>query len=380
MVILRAPSRAMAGQYVAVPTSVFFALRDSPERRAALRAEALAPERYRLFGLDQIARRSTVRHNLERARPPVWARATSAAINRAVYGLGGYGGDFASLLGSLRAINASEVVFSTVDTVGLPLALLSRAGIVRPPVVYTAIGLPERLVQLRGARTRRVYRDALRRTRALISYAQSEAEWLRDWLGAGAPPVRFIPFGVDTDAFRPQPDAQHEVDVVSVGADPRRDFGLLAAVARSHPDLTFTIVLSADHARALAQPPPNVTLEIDIPLEAVRGRLAGARVVALPVRGNSYSGATTTLLQAMAMAKPVVVSRTDAIATGYGLDDGINCRLVPPEEADAFERALLETLTGADAARALGIRARETVERSLSWKRYTDALWDTLSL
>jgi glycosyltransferase involved in cell wall biosynthesis len=370
----------MSGQYVAVPTSVFFALRDSPERRAALRADAGAPERYRLFGLDQVARLSEVRHNLERGRPPAWARATSAAINRVVYGAGGYGGDFASLLGSLRAINASDVVFSTVDTVGLPLVLLGRAGIVRAPVVYTAIGLPERLVQLRGDRVRRLYRDALRRTRALISYAESEAEWLRDWLGAGAPPVRFVPFGVDTDAFRPQPDAQPDVDVLSVGADPRRDFGLLVTVAHRHPDLGFTIVASAEHAHALAQPPPNVTLEVDIPLEAVRSRLAGARVVALPVRGNSYSGATTTLLQAMAMAKPVVVSRTDAIATGYGLDDGANCRLVPPGDADAFEKALLETLTGADAARALGIRARETVERSLSWERYTDALWDVLSL
>ena len=363
-----------------MPTSVFFALRDSPERRAALRADAAAPERYRLFGLDQIAGRAHVRHNLEHARPPGWARATSAAINRVVYGAGGYGGDFASLLGSLRAINASEVAFSSVDTVGLPLVLLSRAGVVRTPVVYTAIGLPERLVQLRGDRVRRLYRDALRRTRALISYAQSEAEWLRNWLGAAAPPVRFVPFGVDTDVFRPRPDARHDVDVVSIGADPRRDFGLLVAVARRHPDVAFTIVVSAEHARALADPPANVSLEIDIPLEAVRSRLAGARVVALPVRGNSYSGATTTLLQAMAMAKPVVVSRTDAIASGYELDDGVNCRFVPPGDADAFERILLETLTGADAARALGIRARETVERSLSWERYTDALWDALSL
>jgi glycosyltransferase involved in cell wall biosynthesis len=96
------------------------------------------------------------------------------------------------------------------------------------------------------------------------------------------------------------------------------------------------------------------------------------------VRENSYSGATTTLLQAMAMAKPVVVSRTDAIATGYGLEDGVNCRLVAPGDSDAFERTLLETVKGADAAAALGIRARETVERSLSWERYTNALWQLL--
>jgi glycosyltransferase involved in cell wall biosynthesis len=370
----------MAGQYVAVPGSVFFAMRDSRERRAALTANTSAPERYRLFGLDQVAQRAHVRHNLERDGAPAWARATGSGINRIVYGVGGYGGDFASIFGSLGAINASDVVFSTVDTVGLPLVLLSRAGIVRSPLVYTAIGLPERLIQLRGERVERAYRDALRRTRALISYAQSEAEWLRDWLGSGAPPVRFIPFGVDTDAFRPQPDVQAVVDVVSVGADPRRDFELLLAVARRHPDVTFTIIASAELALTLGQQPANVKLEVDVPLDAVRSHLAGARVVALPVRGNSYSGATTTLLQAMAMAKPVVVSHTDAIARGYELEDRGNCRLVAPGDTDAFERAVLETLTGADAARALGIRARETVERSLSWERYTEALWDVLSL
>jgi glycosyltransferase involved in cell wall biosynthesis len=81
----------------------------------------------------------------------------------------------------------------------------------------------------------------------------------------------------------------------------------------------------------------------------------------------------------MAMAKPVVVSRTDAIAAGYGLEDGVNCRLVPPGDADALERRLLELLAGADAATALGTRARETVERSLSWERYTNALWELVS-
>jgi len=52
---------------------------------------------------------------------------------------------------------------------------------------------------------------------------------------------------------------------------------------------------------------------------------------------------------------------------------------VKPGDVDAFERALLETLTGADAGGSLGLRARETVERDFSWERYTDALWEILS-
>jgi glycosyltransferase involved in cell wall biosynthesis len=267
------------------------------------------------------------------------------------------------------------VVLSTVDTVGIPLVLLRRFGIVRTPIVYVAIGLPERLVQLR--RLHGLYRRALHDTRAIVSYAESEAEWLRDRLGPGANVV-FVPFGVDTEAFRPV-DREPEFDVVSIGADPRRDFQLLAAVAARNPELSVRVVASAEHARTLGELPANVSLESDISLEAVRDRLAAARVVALPVRDNSYSGGTTTLLQAMAMAKPVVVSRTDAIAAGYGLEDGVNCRLVPPGDADALERRVLELLAGADAATALGTRARETVERSLSWERYTNALWELVS-
>lgn len=354
--------------------SVFVAYRDAPERRAALASSPGAIERYRLFGLDELrARGLHVRHNLER-RVPAWARAVDWLLDKVVYGVGGYGGDFASVLASLREINRADVVLSTVDTVGLPLVLLKRVGLVRPPIVYVAVGLPERLVQLR--RLRGLYRRALCGTREIVSYAESEVEWLRNWLGPAARVV-FVPFGVDTRQFAPV-ERVPQVDVVSVGADPRRDFALLTTVAARHPELTFRVVASADLARALVNVPPNVTVETSLPLDDVRDRLAAARVVALPVRENSYSGATTTLLQAMAMGKPVVVSRTDAIATGYGLEDGVNCRLVAPGDSDAFERTLLETVKGADAAAALGIRARETVERSLSWERYTNALWQLL--
>jgi glycosyltransferase involved in cell wall biosynthesis len=352
---------------------IFIAYRDVAERRRALSGDG--PERYRLFGLDEfVARGADIHHNLER-RPPAWARLADTLLNKLIYGVGGYGGDFASVLASLREINRADVVLSTVDTVGIPLVLLKRFGLVRPPLVCVVVGLPERLVQLR--RLQGLYRGSFARTRAIVSYAESEAHWLRDWLGAGANVV-FVPFGVDTSEFAPAP-REPDVDVLSVGADPRRDFALLTEIAHRRPELSFRIVASADHARALADLPPNVALETDIPVEAVRERLAAARVVALPVRENSYSGATTTLLQAMAMAKPVVVSRTDAIADGYELEDGVNCRLVRPGDTDAFERVLLETLTGADAGAALGIRARETVERSLSWERYTNALWELLS-
>jgi glycosyltransferase involved in cell wall biosynthesis len=358
-----------------MPTA-FFAYRDSPLRREALRLPPGAGERYSLYALDEIAQAGfRVRHSLEPGFVPgAGARAAGSALDRAVRIAGGYSGDFASILACRSELNRADVVFSTVDTVGIPLALLARAGLVHPPIVYAAIGLPERLQQLRTAFARRRFLDAYRRLHSVVAYGWGEVEELRTWLGDGGPPVELVPFGVDTEYFRPDGAGELVDDVVSVGADLRRDFALFVELARRLPERSFRVVASADNARTLSNLPANVSLEVDVPFARVRECLLGARVVALPVRENSYSGATTTLLQAMACAKAVVVSRTAAIASGYHLEDGVNCRLVPPGDLAALEHAVVDAFD----AQELGLRARETVERHHSWSRYTDSLTDLL--
>jgi glycosyltransferase involved in cell wall biosynthesis len=361
--------------------AVFLTFRDSPQRRRALAAEPGSAERYALFGLDQLAERGwSTRHNLERpGRPPAWARAAGAALKRPLEAAGGYGGDFATVLASLRAANRANVVLSTVDTVGIPLMLLKRLGRLRPPLVYVAIGLPERLSKLRRARIRRLYASALARCAAVVAYSEKEAADIREWVAAHghAARVEFVPFGVDARSLAPA-DGRATGGVVSVGADPHRDFDLLLRVARRMPETDFRIVTTADHARGLPPPPENVSVESDLPFEEMRRRLEGARLVALPVRENSYSGATTVLLQAMALEKPVVVTRTSAIASGYGLVDGENVRLVAPGDEAAFERAVSDVLRDELHARSLAASARATVERELSWERYVARIEELL--
>ncbi|MBA3374448.1 MAG: glycosyltransferase family 4 protein [Actinobacteria bacterium] len=361
--------------------AVFFTFRDSPQRRRALTASPGSAERYLLFGLEQLASRGfSVGHNLERrGAPPRWAALVGKALKRGLERAGGYGGDFTSVVASLARANRADVVFSTVDTVGIPLMLLARAGRLRPPLVYVAIGLPERLAQLRTERMRRLYAAALGSCASVIAYSEYEARELESWLEryGFAQGVEFVPFGVDADSFRPTREPP-TVDVVSVGADPHRDFALLLRVAERMPAVSFRIVTSTEHGRRLATVPENVVIETDLPFDAMRQRLSEARVVALPVRENSYSGATTVLLQALALGKPVVVTRTQAIATGYGLVDGENCRLVAPGDDAGLERALAAVLRDDFHARALGSSARTTVERELTWGRYVDRIEELL--
>ena len=92
-------------------TSVFYLFRDSPQRRAALALEPRAPARYALYGMDELAERCwAVRHNLESAAPGRTAAVAGAAVKRGVEAAGGYGGDFATVLASLREVNRADVV------------------------------------------------------------------------------------------------------------------------------------------------------------------------------------------------------------------------------------------------------------------------------
>ena len=144
-------------------------------------------------------------------------------------------------------------------------------------------------------------------------------------------PVCFIPFGVDTEYFQPSLDnVPYQVDVLSIGADVQRNYPLLISYAQKHSGTQVMIVTNKETARTLEPIPANVTVVCDVPFSEIRGLFDGARVVALPVKENTYSGATTTLLQAMAMAKPIVISRVGAICEGYGLRDDENCLLVKP--------------------------------------------------
>jgi glycosyltransferase involved in cell wall biosynthesis len=354
----------------------FFLYRDSPLRREALRLAPGAGERYSLYGLDEIeAAGLRVEHNLEPGDEPGGAsRTTGRLLNRAVLAAGGYGGDFATVLACRRRLRDADVVFSTVDTVGIPLALLLRGARVRTPMVYAAIGLPERLEELRTGVARRTFERSFRRLHTLVAYGWGEVDALRAWLGDAGPQIAFVPFGVDTEYFRPEPSRPPDADVVSIGADPRRDVDLLLELARGLPDRSFRVVVSGDRAQTLGEVTSNVSVEADIPFPVVRDRRAGARVIVLPVRDNSDTGATTTLLQAMASGKPVVVSRTAAIARGYHLEDGVNCRLVPPGDLAALQHAVSDLLADSEQAAALGVRARETVERHLTWRHYTEAV------
>jgi len=76
------------------------------------------------------------------------------------------------------------------------------------------------------------------------------------------------------------------------------------------------------------------------------------------------NGYDLTILQAMAMARPVVVSNIGSVPTA--VTDGADGFLVPPGDAGTLATSLIRVLQDPQGSAAVGARARLTVEQRFS--------------
>jgi glycosyltransferase involved in cell wall biosynthesis len=85
------------------------------------------------------------------------------------------------------------------------------------------------------------------------------------------------------------------------------------------------------------------------------------------VHPTLYEGSSMATLEAMAHGKAVVATRVGGIPDKIG--EGDNGLLVPPADADALARAIVEALRDRDRLAAWGGKSRSVVETRFSWSR-----------
>jgi glycosyltransferase involved in cell wall biosynthesis len=266
-------------------------------------------------------------------------------------------------------MNEADVVFATADSSGMPALCLQDLGVVRRPIVVASIGLAETFGAPRGL-VHRAYRRWLRRASRIIVYAAPEAAALTQLFALDRGQVRFAPFGVDAEFFAG--DAPPSGRPLAFGFDHRRDWPTLFAAAASLAG-EMDVVANPDVLRGLSAP-RNVRLLPPEPVHELRRRMQAASFVVLPVRENGYTGGTISLLQAMAAGRAVVVSRTRAIAEGYGLRDGENCLLTPPGDVAALASAMRRLQNDAALAAQLGRAGAAHVRAGFTIARLADDL------
>lgn len=145
---------------------------------------------------------------------------------------------------------------------------------------------------------------------------------------------------------------------------------ILPLVRARFGDVRFWIVGMNPSPAVLELAGEGVTVTGTVP--DVRPYLAHANVVVAPLR--IARGIQNKVLEAMAMARPVVLSAAPAV--GLAARDGRECLVADGE--DAFADGVVQLLADADRGQAMGQAARECVLGNYSWQAHLSLLDELL--
>jgi sugar transferase (PEP-CTERM/EpsH1 system associated) len=238
----------------------------------------------------------------------------------------------------------------------------------------TQTGLRRIYARLQATRLRRYEAEMCARMDCCLAITAGDAERLRT-LSPQAN-IRVIPAGVDLEEFQPAPHLAEAEAVVFVGSMdwlPNADAVLWFAkeisplVKREFPAFQFYVVGR--------QPPVEIrrltesdAIHVTGYVDDVRAYLARAAICVIPLRVGG--GMRVKLLQAMAMAKPVV--STSIGAEGIAIEHGRHVLLA--DTASDFASGVVSLLRNRGLREYLGQNARRLVAEHYSWEVATDLL------
>lgn len=239
--------------------------------------------------------------------------------------------------------------------------------------------LPRRLLYAREARLLRRFEEAAARraTTSLFVSREERALFESRLSGTARPDVRALGNGIDTELFdpaavKPAPELAGEGPAIvftgqmdyppNITAVELFAHEVMPLIRQTHPDARFAVVGRAPTPAVRALEGINGTL-VTGAVPDVRPWLAGADLVTAPLL--IARGVQNKVLEAMAMARPVLL--TPAAATGIGGTDGEHFALA--EAPLALAGRALALLADRAAADELGAAARRFVVAECGWNR-----------
>jgi glycosyltransferase involved in cell wall biosynthesis len=221
---------------------------------------------------------------------------------------------------------------------------------------------------------RRLLRRALASCAMVACLARGQRERLLEQTALDPERIRVIEIGVDERFFTATPPPR-DGHVLAVGKDLARDY---ATLARAMEGLERPVRLVAE-PRNLGgvSLPPNVEVLRRVSWPTLRDLYERAACVVVPLRrpdhpyGTEGSG-LTALVEAMAAARPVVVS--DRSVHADYVDAEASALIVPPEDPAALRTSVDRVLGDPELGGRLGARARQVVEERLTTRHLAERL------
>ncbi|NJC71277.1 glycosyltransferase family 4 protein [Planosporangium thailandense] len=259
-------------------------------------------------------------------------------------------------------------IVARADRLGLPLALLFKVSRGRRNTVLVSAWLsrPKKAVFLSRLKVHS-------HLRAIINYSSVQMELARTRLGVPAEKLHNCLQPVDEHFWRPLDEPTHDY-ILSVGWE-ARDYRTLA---RAIDGLDVDAVIAVGSAvlrpsgdvdalfgpmvrdTAQASRSARITLRQQVGPEELRRLYAQARFVVVTLHDVDVDAGVTTITEAMAMGKAVIVSRTRGQVDI--VRDGENGLYVPPADPAALRAAIARLLNDPDEAERMGKAGRALVE------------------
>jgi glycosyltransferase involved in cell wall biosynthesis len=208
-------------------------------------------------------------------------------------------------------------------------------------------------------------------------FCRSQEKILVDELGVPSRNVLRVTNPIDFEFFSPTPGVIPD-SVFSAGRE-MRDYETLCEAAAG---LAIPFVISASGFLATAAGPQATPQNVSILSERVsyariKALYDRARLVVVPLHPCDYAAGVNGVLEAMAMAKPVVTTRSPGLED-Y-VRDGETGRVTPPDDAWALRAAIVELWRRPDRCAAIGLRNRAWIEQHAALSTYCARLREAAS-
>jgi glycosyltransferase involved in cell wall biosynthesis len=213
---------------------------------------------------------------------------------------------------------------------------------------------------------------------AVITWTSVQRRYLIERLGFPAERVYLVRHYVDQLFYSPR-DAEKNM-ICGVGAEMRdyptliealRGTDLRCHIATDHVRIPYRIRLVADRRVPIDTLAIPVDARITVgrkTLHELRDLYARSRFVVVPLVSSDSDNGVTVILEAMAMGKPVICSRT------YGqvdvIQDGVTGIYVPVGDSAALRAAMLSLWNEPQRAHAMGALARARIEQHHTLERF----------
>lgn len=205
--------------------------------------------------------------------------------------------------------------------------------------------------------------------------SQSLAKTMVDDFGFSASQVHATGYGVDTDYFRPSGEATAGPMILAAGTANRDYLSLVSAI----DGLDVNLRIAADSAWypvktdvADISLPSNVTVSSAGNYLGLRDLYAASSFVVVPMHHAKFACGYAVMIEAMAMGKVVIATRTDAISDF--LVDGENGFLVDIGDVAVLRSKICYLLENPEVAIAMGERARRDIETHWTLSKYSARL------